>query len=70
MKKIEGIDEPMNSSERYLHAMTIRLDALCHMVSSLVEHIAQKESVTVVENKVEEKISAPRKKTSTKSTKG
>ena len=56
MKKIDGIPEPLNAEERYMYAMVIRLDALCHMVSSLVDHIAKKEEVAVEENIVEEKI--------------
>lgn len=54
------IDEPMTPMERYLHAQVVRLDALCHMMSSIVEHLASKEGIAVEENKVKE--SAPRKK--------
>jgi hypothetical protein len=55
------VDEPVNVEERYLYAMIQRLDALCHMVSSLVEYVAQKEGIAV--ESVEEKSSpAPRAK--------
>jgi hypothetical protein len=57
-----SIDEPMNTNERYLHAMVIRLDALCNMVSSLVEHLASKEGLAVQGNTVVEKPSSSRKK--------
>lgn len=59
---LEGIDEPVSVNEKYLHAMVIRLDALCHMVSSLVEHIASKEGIATEGNTVAEKSPAPRKK--------
>lgn len=59
--KIHGIDEPVNVEERYLHAMVVRLDALCHMVSSLVEHIASKEGMAV-ETVVEKSTPASRKR--------
>lgn len=52
------IDEPVNVEERYLYAMVTRLDALCHMVSSLVEHIAQKEGVAVEKSTVARKRSS------------
>ena len=58
-----GVDEPVSIEDKYMYAMVVRLDALCHMVSSLVEHIASKEGIAVEENKVAEKSApAPRKK--------
>jgi hypothetical protein len=58
MKKLEGVDEPLNVQERYMHGMVIRLDALCHMVSSLVDYLASKENVAVeVNTVVEESVS-------------
>jgi hypothetical protein len=57
-----GVDEPVNVNERYLYAMVIRLDALCNMVSSLVEHIASKEGIAVENNTVIEKPKPTRKK--------
>jgi hypothetical protein len=62
MKKIEGVDEPLNVQERYMHGMVIRLDALCHMVSSLVDYIASKEEIAVEENTVVEEVVPKRKK--------
>jgi hypothetical protein len=56
------VDEPVNVQERYLYAMVLRLDALCNMVSSLVEHIASKEGIAVENNTVIEKPKATRKK--------
>jgi hypothetical protein len=59
LNNLNDIDEPVNVEERYMHAMVIRLDALCHMVSSLVEHIANQQGVAV--ESVEDKSSpAPR----------
>jgi hypothetical protein len=57
-----GVDEPMNVEDRYMYAMVMRLDALCHMVSSLVEHIASKENLAVENNTVIEKPKPSRKK--------
>jgi hypothetical protein len=57
-----GVDEPVNVQERYLYAMVLRLDALCNMVSSLVEHIASKENIAVENNTVIEKPKPSRKK--------
>jgi hypothetical protein len=59
------IPEPMNAYEQYLYGMVIRLDALCHMMSSMIEHIAEKEKIAVEENKVEES-PPPSKRKSTK----
>jgi hypothetical protein len=56
------VDEPVNVQERYLYAMVLRLDALCNMVSSLVEHIASKEGIAVENNTVIEKPKPTRKK--------
>jgi hypothetical protein len=56
------VDEPVNVQERYLYAMVLRLDALCNMVSSLVEHIASKENIAVENNTVIEKPKPARKK--------
>jgi hypothetical protein len=56
------VDEPVNVQERYLYAMVLRLDALCNMVSSLVEHIASKEGIAVETNTVIEKPKPSRKK--------
>lgn len=59
---MDKVDMPLNASERYMYAMVIRLDAMCNMLSSIVEYIAKKEDVTV-ENAVEEvKITSRKKK--------
>ena len=50
------IPEPVNAQERYLYAMVVRLDALCHMTSSLLEYIAKKEGIAVQENTVVEQV--------------
>jgi len=55
--------EPVNTQERYLHATVMRLDALCDMVSSLVEYIAEKEKITTVKNEVVEAKPVPKRNT-------
>lgn len=52
---MRNIPEPLNSEERYLHAIAIRLDALCHMMSSFLEHYAKDNDEAVEEVKVEDK---------------
>jgi hypothetical protein len=63
------VDLPVNANERYLYAMVIRLDALCNMMSSLIEHIAEKEQVaTTNEKQVEQPIEQPVQKETAKRT--
>lgn len=72
-KEMPEIETPLNANERLLHACAIRLDALCHMMSSLLEHVAEKDNVSTTSNKVvekvEEKEEKPKKKVTRKSTK-
>ena len=51
------LDEPLNASERYLHGIAIRLDALCDMMSSFLNEYAKENSIPVQENIIEEVIS-------------
>lgn len=53
--------KPLNTEERYQYEQLIRLDALCNMLSSLVEHIAKKENVATTNNEVVSK-PTPRKR--------
>lgn len=53
---MDNVPKPVNSEERYLHAMTVRLDALCHMVNTLVEQQAKNSGVAVEKNVIEDKI--------------
>lgn len=65
-KKIQELEIPLNANERFLYACAVRLDALCEMVSSIVEHIAERDGVAV-EQAVEEKPKrAPRRKAAVK----
>lgn len=50
------LDEPLNATERYLYACAVRLDALCDMVSSLIEHIAKQNGVATTTNVIEDKM--------------
>lgn len=56
MKKVRELHEPLNSQERYLHGINLRLEALIHQVNSLVEHLASKEKVAVTKNETVEKV--------------
>lgn len=46
MKKFpEPPYKPVNASEHMLHGILIRIDALCHMMNSLIEHVAERDGV-------------------------
>ena len=51
MKKL-NLDEPLNQNERYMYAMAVRLDAICDMLSSIVEYIASVNAVPVTSNEI------------------
>ena len=46
---------PINSQERYLHGICIRLDALVHMMSSFIESYAENNKIPVTNNEINEK---------------
>lgn len=50
--KPRDVQEPINMTDQYMYAIVVRLDALCNMVSSLIEHIAEKEKIAVEHNTV------------------
>lgn len=58
---MNNIPKPLNVSERYQYEQLIRLDALCNMMSSLIEHLASKDNVAVTNNKVVETKSRKKK---------
>lgn len=58
---MKDIRQPMNATEEYLYATVMRLDALCHMMSTFIEEYAKQNKVTVESNTVKKK-TAPRKK--------
>lgn len=61
------IPEPLNTNERYLHAIAIRLDALCNMMSSFLEAYANQHNIATTNHTIDEKIaSKPRPKRSSK----
>lgn len=51
-KDIEKLGKPLNYLERIQYAQLMRLDALCDMLSSIIEHIGNEEGIAVEENKV------------------
>lgn len=72
-KDIKDLGTPLNYNERLQYASLMRLDALCDMLSSIIEYIASKENVavemkTVVEEepKAEPKKANPKRKTTKK----
>lgn len=57
MSKMPKLEEPLNANERYLYAIAIRMDALCSMFASFLEHYANNNGIATTSNCVEEKIS-------------
>lgn len=51
------LDDPCNVQEKYLHGINVRLEALIHQVSTLVEYIASKDDVPMQGNTVDEHVS-------------
>lgn len=49
-----NVPEPISIHEKYLHATVVRLDAICHMMTSLLEYIAKKEQLGIESNVVVE----------------
>lgn len=56
--------EPYNVEEKYLHGINIRLEILIEQISSLLEHIAKRDSVAVTNS---ENVTKTPKKSSAKS---
>lgn len=46
--------EPVNTVEHFLYAMLVRLDALCDMMNSLIEYIAEHDNVATTFHEVKE----------------
>lgn len=51
---MKSIPEPLNISERYQYETVIRLDALCNMLSSIIEGIAEREGIPTESNEIED----------------
>lgn len=54
------IPEPLNTSEKYLYAIAIRLDALCNMMSSFLETYAKHNQIATTSNTVTTKTTRKR----------
>lgn len=67
-KNNEYLPSPVNANERYMHAIVIRLDALCHMMSDFVDAYGKVNELAVEEVKVEEKNITETKERKTTST--
>lgn len=61
---ISKIDEPLNTTERYLYGINIRLDAIVNMLSSLIETYAHQNNIATTSNEVE--VKTPKKTRSKK----
>lgn len=54
--------EPVNATEHFLYAMLVRLDALSHMMSSLIEYVAERDNVATTSHEVKEEVVQPDEK--------
>lgn len=54
--------EPVNATEHFLYAMLVRLDALCHMMNSLIEYVAERDNIATTSHEVEEEVVQPDEK--------
>lgn len=48
--------EPVNTVEHFLYAMFVRLDALCDMMNSIIEYIAEHDNVAITSHEVKEMV--------------
>lgn len=53
------LDEPLNAQERLLYGVNVRLNILIEQMSSLLNHIAEKENVAVEKSTVTEEVVKP-----------
>lgn len=53
------LPEPVSINELYLHGVNLRLEVLIDQVSSLLQHIANTQGVSVEDNKVEQQVVRP-----------
>lgn len=54
--------EPVNATEHFLYAMLVRLDALSHMMNSLIEYVAERDNVATTSHEVKEEVVQPDEK--------
>lgn len=50
------LGEPLNANERFLHGIALRLDILIEQMSSLVEHIAERDGVATTQGEVTQQV--------------
>lgn len=51
---MSDLDQPLNPTERYLHGINIRLDAIIHILSSLVDVYAKQNRIATTSNEISE----------------
>ena len=64
--KIPKLEQPLNANERYLHSIAVRLDAIIHILSSLVEVYAHQNKMAVTSNEINDEVEASPPKRSRK----
>jgi hypothetical protein len=70
MKKVQEIEQPLNSNERFLYAIAVRLEAIIEQNNSIIDALSKQNDIPVTEHKDEQiKEEKPKQKTKRKSTK-
>lgn len=67
IEKAPEMEQPLNSNERFLYAVALRLDILIEQNNSIIEHIAKQDKVAVT-NQVAETVEEKPKKAKRKAT--
>jgi hypothetical protein len=59
---MDRLDIPLNATEKYLYGINVRLDAIIHMLSSMIEVYANQNNVAVTQNEVKDEVKIKRTK--------
>lgn len=54
-KNLTNMEQPLNSGERFLHAIAHRLNIIIEQNNSIIDHLAKQDKVAVTNHKSEEK---------------
>ncbi len=63
MKQVPELEPPLNANERFLYAVSLRLEILIEQVSAISEHLAKRDNVAITSNVATEKVEEAPKRT-------
>jgi hypothetical protein len=72
MKKVQEVENPLNSNERFLYAIAVRLDAIIEQNNSVIDALSKAQDIPVTNHKEEtkqEEKPAPKKRATRKKAK-